>query len=118
MIARVGKSVANESGKNHKKLSPSKDAVIRRAARNLAGKFSLSIAVNQVCDLHRRCTRRPFLCEKGDSKKLNAFFKDFKLYLPVPDYASMQVEIFWLDPSETQIQINSLGVTCHTSVAL
>ena len=37
-----------------------------------------------------RCTRRPFLCEKGDSKKLNAFFKDFKLYLPVPDYASMQ----------------------------
>ena len=40
------------------------------------------------------CTRRPFLCEKGDSKKFNAFFKDFKLYLPVPDYASMQVLIY------------------------
>ncbi len=37
-----------------------------------------------------RCTRRPYLCEKGDSKKLNAFFKDFKLALPLPDYASMQ----------------------------
>mmetsp|Transcript_36150 Transcript_36150/g.95059 ORF Transcript_36150/g.95059 Transcript_36150/m.95059 type:complete len:202 (+) Transcript_36150:920-1525(+) len=37
------------------------------------------------------CTSRPYLCEKGDGKKLNAFFKDCKIGLPLPDYASMQV---------------------------
>ena len=36
-------------------------------------------------------TRQPFLCEKGDLKKFNAFFKDFKLFVPMPDYAAMQV---------------------------
>ena len=34
---------------------------------------------------------QPFLCEKGDAKKLNTFFKDFKLYMPLPDYATMQL---------------------------
>jgi len=36
-------------------------------------------------------TRQPFLCEKGDLKKMNTFFKDFKLFMPMPDYATMQV---------------------------
>eukprot|EP00277_Geminigera_cryophila_P018582 CAMPEP_0179449346 /NCGR_PEP_ID=MMETSP0799-20121207/33328_1 /TAXON_ID=46947 /ORGANISM="Geminigera cryophila, Strain CCMP2564" /LENGTH=256 /DNA_ID=CAMNT_0021242369 /DNA_START=70 /DNA_END=840 /DNA_ORIENTATION=+ len=36
-------------------------------------------------------TRQPFLCEKGDLKKMNTFFKDFKLFMPMPDYATMQL---------------------------
>ena len=36
-------------------------------------------------------SRQPFLCEKGDLKKMNAFFKDFKLFCPMPDYSTMQL---------------------------
>ena len=36
-------------------------------------------------------TRQPFLCEKGDLKKMNAFFKEFKLFMPPPDYSTMQL---------------------------
>uniref|UniRef100_A0A7S1E580 AAA+ ATPase domain-containing protein n=3 Tax=Hemiselmis andersenii TaxID=464988 RepID=A0A7S1E580_HEMAN len=36
-------------------------------------------------------SNKPYLCEKGDLKKFNAFFKEFKLFLPLPDYASLQL---------------------------
>ena len=49
---------------------------------------------------------QPFLCEKGDAKKLNTFFKDFKLYMPLPDYATMQLVWKTCECNERECECN------------
>ena len=55
------------------------------------GRCRLRVAQEEERILVIGNTRQPFLCEKGDLKKMNAFFKEFKLFMPPPDYATMQI---------------------------